>query len=77
MSEGPISFGRCRALGSEARTDGASEGSISFGGCRALGSEAQTDGRMNFRIEVKGRLGDKGLGSTIRLGKGGSGVRFT
>ena len=54
MSEGPISFGRCRALGSEARTDGASEGPISFGGCRALGSEAQTDGRMNFRIEVKG-----------------------
>ena len=77
MSEGPISFGRCRALGSEARTDGASEGLISFGGCRALGSEAQTDGRMNFRIEVKGRLGDMGLGSTIRLGKGGSGVRFT
>ena len=37
-----------------------SEGPISFGGCRALGSEAQTDGRMNFRIEVKGRLGIRG-----------------
>ena len=60
MSEGPISIGGCRASGSEARTDRASEGSISFGGCRALGSEAQTDGRMNFRIEVKGRLGIRG-----------------
>ena len=38
-----------------------------------MGSEAQTDRQMNFRIEFRGRLGDEGLGPTIRLEMGGSG----
>ena len=60
MSEDPVSFGGCQAVGSEARTDGVSEGPLSLGGCWVLGSEVHTDGRMNFRIGVKGRLGDRG-----------------